>query len=79
MCGGPLRIGDDGHDGVLRMHVSDDIPAQVRRELARRDQPARVSASARLVSCAMEQLFLGDLFPGIIGFGRVHCVRYPVR
>jgi len=25
---------------------------------------------------AMEQVFLSDLFPGIIGFGRVHCVRY---
>jgi len=25
---------------------------------------------------AMEQVFLGDLFPGIIGFGRVRCVRY---
>ena len=25
---------------------------------------------------AVEQVFLGDLFPGIIGFGRVHCVRY---
>lgn len=25
---------------------------------------------------AMEQVFLGDLFTGIIGFGRVHCVRY---
>ena len=24
----------------------------------------------------MEQVFLGDLFPGIIGFGRVGCVRY---
>jgi hypothetical protein len=24
----------------------------------------------------MEQVFLGDLFPGIIGFGRVHGVRY---
>jgi hypothetical protein len=24
----------------------------------------------------MEQVFLGDLFTGIIGFGRVHCVRY---
>ncbi len=24
----------------------------------------------------MEQVFLGDLFPGIIGFGRVHFARY---
>jgi hypothetical protein len=25
---------------------------------------------------AMERVFLGDLFPGIIEFGRVHFVRY---
>jgi len=24
----------------------------------------------------MERVFLGDLFPGIIEFGRVHFVRY---
>jgi hypothetical protein len=24
----------------------------------------------------MEQVFLGGLFPGIIGYGRVHFVRY---
>jgi putative transposase len=28
------------------------------------------------IRVAMEQVFLGDLFPGIIGFGRVRCVRY---
>jgi hypothetical protein len=53
------------------------MPArQVRTELARRDQPGQVPASARPVRGAMEQVFLGDLFPGIIGLGRVHCVRY---
>jgi hypothetical protein len=30
-------------------------------------------------AAAREQVFLGDLFPGIIGFGRVHCVRYSLR
>ena len=38
--------------------------------------PARCQRAHDWLSCAMEQVFLRDLFPGIIGFGRVHCVRY---
>jgi hypothetical protein len=36
----------------------------------------RVTRVFAWLADAMEQVFLGDLFPGIIGFGRVHCVRY---
>ena len=38
--------------------------------------PARCRRALAWLAGAMEQVFLGDLFPGIIGFGRVHCVRY---
>ena len=39
-------------------------------------RPARCRRVFAWLADAMEQVFLGDLFPGIIGFGRVHCVRY---
>ena len=38
--------------------------------------PARCRRVFAWLADAMEQVFLGDLFPGIIGSGRVHCVRY---
>lgn len=38
--------------------------------------PARCRRVFAWLADAMEQVFLGDLFPGIIGFGRVHCARY---
>jgi hypothetical protein len=37
--------------------------------------PARYGRVLAWLAGAMEQVFLGDLFPGIIGFGRVRCVR----
>ena len=39
-------------------------------------RPARYQRVLAWLVGAMEQVFLGDLIPGIIGFGRVHCVRY---
>jgi len=38
--------------------------------------PPRCRRALAWLGGAMEQVFLGDLFPGIIGFGRVRCVRY---
>jgi hypothetical protein len=38
--------------------------------------PARCRRALAWSAGAMEQVFLSDLFPGMIGFGRVHCVRY---
>jgi hypothetical protein len=38
--------------------------------------PARCRRALAWSADATEQVFLSDLFPGIIGFGRVHCVRY---
>jgi hypothetical protein len=49
---------------------------QVWTELADVTSPARYRRVLAWLAGAMEQVFLGDLFPGIIGFGRVHCVRY---
>jgi hypothetical protein len=31
------------------------------------------------LAAAMEQVFLGDLFPGIIGFGRFTAAAIPLR
>ena len=39
-------------------------------------RPARYRRVLAWLVGAMEQVFLGDLFPGIIRFGRVRCVRY---
>ena len=39
-------------------------------------RPARCRRALAWSAGAMEQVFLSDLFPGIIEFGRVHCVRY---
>ena len=38
--------------------------------------PPRCRRALAWLGSAMEQVFLGDLFTGIIGFGRVRCVRY---
>ena len=38
--------------------------------------PARCRRAFAWLADAIEEVFLSDLFPGIIGFGRVHCVRY---
>jgi hypothetical protein len=43
------------------------------------DQPGQVSASARLVGGAMGQVFLGDLFPGIIGSGGFTASAIPLQ
>ena len=37
---------------------------------------ARCRRAVAWLADAMEEVFLSDLFPGIIGFGRVHCIRY---
>jgi hypothetical protein len=46
----------------------------------RRPRPAQVSVAAIVgAAVVIPALFLSDLIPGIIGFGRVQCVRYSLR
>jgi hypothetical protein len=70
--------------GEITRTTSARIACAVRDDDVRQHRPSPASSPARCGLAlawsvgAMEQVFLSDLFPGIIGFGRVHCVHYSV-